>query len=93
MMKPEPSDGRPQPEHRNIAERILPRPTPKGKFQTIRGVVLAERFVCSQWLIGNLLERKELDRCPIEVGPKGSPFILHASAVEFLIRRKIGIRE
>lgn len=80
----------PQPEYRDVASRILPMPTARGKFKTIRAVVLAERFICSQWLIGHLIESGELKLCPLQVGPKTSPFIDHASVVNFLTRRTFG---
>lgn len=72
---------------------ILPRPTitPIGRkrFETIRGTEVARRFCCSQWLVAHLITTGELQVLDMAIGPKTSPYILHASVVDFLTRRSL----
>jgi len=71
----------------NLISGILPKPTLVQAHATIRGTELGRRFSCCQWLVANLIDTGELSLAPIPVTCKVSPFIDHASALAFLLRR------
>lgn len=77
-----------------IIRALLPKPTilkiGRHSHETIRGTELQRRFSCSQWLVGNLGLLKEIDLCPIQIGPKTSPYYQHESVIDFLVRRELG---
>lgn len=73
-----------------VIGKILPRPISRaGLPATIRGRELSRRLACSAKHVLDLMHEKTLTESNIEVGPKISPFILHASCVEFLKTRVI----
>lgn len=75
-----------------VVSRILPKITPGGHSvtrPTIRGREISRRLACSPQHVLDLMREGALTESSIEVGPKISPFILHASCVDFLKTRVI----
>lgn len=87
-LKGQPTNAKEEINLRAIIKGFLPAPTLLQGWSTIRGVEIARRLSCSQWLVGNLITTGEL-HIAFPVADKVSPYVQHNSLVEFLIRREM----